>query len=186
MAAPTFTPAQREANLLTVSDLYLRGKTQASIAVQIGCSQQQVSGYLKKLYKRWQADAAQKIDRLKARELARLDKVEAEAWAAWERSQKDAEVETTTSIGEEKSIKFKREGQTGDSRFLDIVSKCIAQRCRILGVDAPTKMQLTGPNGGPVQTQDLPATPEEIQAAIDKAARELVELERAQPPEPAP
>lgn len=122
MDGPKFTPAQREANLLTVSDLYLRGKTQAFIGAQIGCSQQQVSGYLKKLYKRWEAAAVENIDRHKALELARIDKVESEAWNAWERSQ--------------------REGQTGDPRFLELVNKCCAQRCKIIGIEAPVRSEI--------------------------------------------
>jgi hypothetical protein len=143
---PKFTPAQREANLLTVSDLYLTGKTQAHIAGVIGCSQQQVSGYLKKLYKRWQADASANIDRLKARELARLDKVEAEAWAAWERSQEDAET-VTTNTGAQSGTTTKVEGQVGDPRFLERVGWCITQRCKIIGVEAPTKIAPTDPTG---------------------------------------
>lgn len=142
MAAPTFTPAQREANLLKVSDLYLTGKTQAHIAGVIGCSQQQVSSYLKKLYKRWEAAATANIDRRKAIELSRLDKVEAEAWSAWERSQRDAETETVTTTKDTTISVNKREGQTGDPRFLDVVNKCIAQRCRIIGIEAPQKVDL--------------------------------------------
>lgn len=142
MAAPKFTKAQREANLLKVSDLYLTGKTQAHIAGVIGCSQPQVSAYLRKLYKRWQDAATINIDHLKARELARLDKIEAEAWSAWERSQADAETETTSTFDGKATSTLKREGQVGDPRFLDIVNKCIAQRCKIIGIEAPQKIEM--------------------------------------------
>jgi phage terminase small subunit len=44
--------------------------------------------------------------------------------------------------------------------------------------------RFSGADGGPIQTQEVKATPEEIQAAIDKAARELAEQERrAEKPE---
>ena len=147
MAAPKFTKIEREAHLLTVSDLYLTGKTQAYIGTQIGCSQSQVSAYLRKLYKRWETAASANIDKLKARELARLDKVEVEAWAAWERSQADAETETTSTFDGKITTTLKREGQVGDPRFLDVVNRCIAQRCKIIGVEAPQKIAPTDPTG---------------------------------------
>lgn len=147
MAAPKFTKAQREAHLLTISDLYLTGRSQSYIAGVIGCSQPQVSGYLKKLYKLWQKEATANIDQRKAIELARLDKVEAEAWGAWQRSQQDAETDTTTTFNGQTTTTFKREGQTGDPRFLEVVSKCIMQRCKIIGVEAPQKIAPTDPSG---------------------------------------
>jgi hypothetical protein len=41
----------------------------------------------------------------------------------------------------------------GDPRFLAGIQWCIEQRCKILGLLAAVKNELTGKDGGPVQTE---------------------------------
>ena len=86
----------------------------------------------------------------KAQELAKIDEVERQAWVAWERSQEDAESTKVVETASDKRYEAQTKGQAGDPRFLDIVMKCVDRRCKILGVDAPVKQQVTGADGGPV------------------------------------
>ena len=144
---PKFTPQQREAHLVTVADLYLSGQPQTEIAKQIGVVPSQVSRYLTTLQARWQAAANEMIDARKARELARLDRLEREYWRAWERSQEDAETVKQKVSGKEPAAKVQAEkvskGQSGDPRYLQGILGCIEMRLKIVGGFAPTKVDLT-------------------------------------------
>lgn len=66
----------------------------------------------------------QAVENLREVEGQRLDRLQAAVWA--------------------KAIK-------GDLKAVETVLKVIAQRSRLLGLDAPVKTELTGPGGGPMQ-----------------------------------
>jgi predicted transcriptional regulator len=134
----------------TVADMYLRGKTQHEIGRHVGVSQAQISRDLAAVREEWRQSAIASLDEAKARELAKVDALEATAWEAWERSCRDAETlhaETTkgraTKDGaplpdlsrQAKTVK----GQAGDPRFLERVAWCVERRCKILGLDAAQK-----------------------------------------------
>ena len=185
MAQTKRTPIQRERDLLEISGLYLRGITQAEIASQLGVSQQQVSYDLKILQRRWLAESVAKIDERKARELAKVDRLEREYWEAWERSKLDAETVTLEKLGalkdgqgqivgtKVKEVK-KREGQSGNPSFLAGVQWCIDKRCEILGLDAPKKIDATskGEQIGNVDTD----------AIVSKLLPELTARNAQEPP----
>jgi hypothetical protein len=97
----------------------------------------------------------------KARELAKIDKLEREYYAGWRRSCEDEE--TTRQATKGKVVKRKdeegelvserpaevtrtRKGQAGDPRFLAGVERCIERRCKILGIDAPTRHEIKANN----------------------------------------
>lgn len=140
-----------------IADLYLKGNTQAEIADVLGCHQTTVSRDLKALQREWQTSSLIDFDEAKAQELAKIDHLEREAWLAYLRSQEDAE----TFVRKEKRpgtqvVKGAQEltstttGQVGDPRFLAIVDKCIARRCKIIGLDAPDRTEVSGPGGSPL------------------------------------
>lgn len=135
---------------MQVADMYLRGLSQPEIAQKVGVNQSQVSRDLKKLREEWLDRSIQAIDRRKAEELAKIDKLEMEYWDAWERSKKDSETTTIERYGSPptsgafgsvvpskiKEVK-KKEGRDGTAMFLAGVQWCIEQRCAIIGVYAP-------------------------------------------------
>lgn len=130
---------------------YLRGDTQAAIAADLGVSQQQISKDLNAIRKEWLASAIRDFDEAKSQELAKIDLVEVEYWRAWTRSQEDKEItysETGGKFGGKSGER--REGQAGNPAFLDGVLKCIERRCKILGIDAPERQELSGPGGTPL------------------------------------
>ena len=51
------------------------------------------------------------------------------------------------------SIEKTSMGQAGDPRFLAGVQWCIERRCKIIGIDAPTKSELTGAGGKPLTVE---------------------------------
>lgn len=137
-----------------VADLYLKGQSQFEIAEVIGRHQTTVSNDIKALQRQWLQDANVDFDEARSRELGKIDHLEREAWLAYLRSQEDEEtdVHKNTRWGEESS--FTAKGQAGDPRFLAIVDKCINRRCKILGLDAPQRRELSGPGGSPLIPSD--------------------------------
>jgi len=134
--------------------MYLRGALQSDIADELGVNQSTVSRDLKALHDAWQQSALADIDQAKGRELARIDELERTYWTAWERSLQDAETETqkavTVADGKRYEAATQRKAQMGDPRFLSGVQWCIEQRCKVIGLYAPTKQEVTGADGGPV------------------------------------
>lgn len=130
-----------------VSELYIQGHSQMAIAEQVGVSQPTVSTDLKTIQQQWRESAIRDLDSLREKELRKLDAVELEAWKAWQRSQKPAQEATVCTDGSTQKTVKKVAEQTGDPRFLDQISKCIASRRALLGLDAPTKIAPTSPDG---------------------------------------
>jgi uncharacterized protein YerC len=139
-----------------VSEMYLRGLYMSDIAQAMGVDTATISRDLAELRKEWLDRSVNHIDQKKAIELAKLDRLEVTYWEAWERSQRNAEIEITEQIGTrrkgkdteqdgivpERIRKTKRvEGQTGNPEFLKGVLNCITKRCDILGIDAPKKSE---------------------------------------------
>jgi predicted transcriptional regulator len=131
-----------------IADLYLQGEIQADIAEALEISQATVSRDIKALQGEWLASALVDFNEAKAQELAKIDKLEREYWDAWQRSCEDKEatlVENREAKGDKQSKSWlRREGQAGDPRFLQGVQWCIERRCKILGIDAPEKKEITG------------------------------------------
>lgn len=178
MAATKRTKGEREADQEVIARLYLAGKTQLEIADAVNAGRpeakhigpRQISESLKGIREAWLDRACEDYDSHVARELARIDQLEREAWEAWERSKRTARtvrtktspvppapaegqppaeppVETTVTEAE----------QVGDPRFLDKVGWCVETRVKMLGLSAPETSVLkgTGKDGAIVFTLDL-------------------------------
>ena len=147
--------AEIERDRRRIADLYLHGWLHADIAKDIGVAQSTVSRDLVALHGEWKKSALLDFNEAKARELAKVDRLEREYWEAWERSKQGQKRTTVKGRGgseddepthKEKSVTLD-EG-TGDPRFLQGVQWCIDRRCKVLGVDAPQKLEHTGKDGG--------------------------------------
>lgn len=140
-----------------IARLYLQGKTQNEIALARGVTQGQISKDLKKLQELWMASALRDFDAVKQEQLAKIDHLEREAWAAWERSLLDKEVTFTEQANasptaallaglpeddkpvlKKGSVRTKtyirKEGQTGNTAYLAQVQWCIEQRCKLFNL----------------------------------------------------
>ena len=138
-----------------VSEMYLGGKTQPEIARIVEVSQSTISVDLKWLQAEWLQTALMSFNKLKARELARIDRLEREYWVAWERSQLEYQstlTEQTDDIDSKTSdvrnvvrrkAQVKKEQRIGDKAFLTGIQWCIEQRLKIFGVYAAQKVALT-------------------------------------------
>lgn len=140
--------AAREREMELIAELYCKGWGLVKIGDKIGISRTQVMHDLRALRREWVRSGIAKIEERVATELAKIDNLEAVAWMAWDRSKEDNMTYTVTTL-EAKKIPGKKKGpprkktqeirkpSSGDPRFLERVSWCIDQRCKILGILRP-------------------------------------------------
>lgn len=144
---PARTPEQREKDLITISDMALRGRSLRQIAAQIGIAHSCIVAEMKLIRERWREDYTAKADEHITRELAKLERMETEAWDAWERSQAAAVTKRTRredglvakTINEVTST-----DQVGNSVYLQLAHDCMKSRRKLLGLDAPEKVEHSG------------------------------------------
>ena len=144
MAAPKRNKAQREVDLIRTAELYLEGHSVRVIARKLSAEREyslthvSIVTDIKLLLKRWRDAQLDDMDAALAAELARLSKLEVEAWEAWRRSQEDAVTVTEEDrTGRESGSTHRTQtaGQCGDPRFLAVIEKCVARRCSLLGLE---------------------------------------------------
>ncbi len=124
------------------------------------------------LSKRFRAEALEDITELRLRELEELAQVEAEAWKAWHRGigtkKKTITERNESGKGAHAKASMVTEELNGDPRYLAIILDCRKQRRAILGLDAPERKEVSGPDGGPIQIDDTERAAR-IQALISGA-----------------
>jgi Homeodomain-like domain len=140
--------ARRDARRQSVANLFLAGKTQREIGAALGVDHSTVSRDLAALREQWQQVAERDFRERAAVELARIDHLEAVAWAAWERScQQRVNRKTKKTKGrvdkdgallpDLDSAERTEADRDGNPRFLDRVAWCIQKRCEMLGILKP-------------------------------------------------
>jgi len=123
---------------VTIAEMYLAGHTQMEIAMHLHLSQSTISRDITIIHKEWQESTLLDFNDAKARELARIDKLEREAWIAWEES-KSAKRRITGHMSEgeinKNNARVVTENQNGDPRFLNQIERCIKLRIAIFGLE---------------------------------------------------
>lgn len=155
------TEGEREVDLIEIAKLYMTGETQQTIADHISkirpysLTRVTIHNDLKVLHERWKESQLVDFDTAKAKELAKIDRLENEYWFAWKRSLRMSEEiisekiqdsqttqsGTTPGYAREK-IKKKEVTTFGDPRYLQGVQWCVDKRCAIFGLDAPKKVDI--------------------------------------------
>ena len=144
MAATKRNKMQLDNDRRRTADLYLHGWTMQQIADEIGTQYEggltvgQIAYDIRVLIKRWRKEQLKSTDELMTRELERINRIEREAWDAWERSKQPVSEEIKkgrrrgeSDDGTAEIIRRTRE-QVGDDRFLARVAWCVEQRVRLL------------------------------------------------------
>jgi hypothetical protein len=146
-----------------VAELYLRGYDYVEIAERLNKTRQyqlspaNIANDISKIHERWQKSYLSDYDKLKARELARIDTLERAYWQAWEKSKEKKEKLRTLKIDDSMADKrgtkrptFSRlkaekeeENRDGDPKFLEGIQWCIQQRCKIMGFNAPQRIAVS-------------------------------------------
>ena len=119
------------------ADMYLKGWSQETIASFLEVSQATVSRDLDEVRAEWRQAATFDFDEARACELQKIDLIEREAWAAWQRSQTPLSgiVRTDRDGARGPSHRSSLKNSHGDPRYLDLVNKCVAQRCLLLALN---------------------------------------------------
>ena len=165
---------KREQDLARLSQIVARRrvddatdpKTQAEIGRSMGVSQMQISLDLRTLLERWRRAALDDTGTLVAAQRASLMEVVREAYAEWERSKVDRTEETrervaNESAGGDKSAaakspvgartKLRATTRTqpglGNPAYLSVVLAALSDERLLLGLNRPTKIAPTSPDG---------------------------------------
>lgn len=148
-----------------VAALYLRGVGQWEIARQVGVTQQCIAKDVRALEKEWQEAALIDIDTAKAKELARIDRLERVAWRAWQRSCRQKEkassrLEKKLDAAQGKTVSSKQtEARDGNAEYLKRVEWCISKRCELLKLNPPQRLEHGGSHEmPPIQTEVVELT----------------------------
>jgi hypothetical protein len=174
-----------------VAALLLRGTTnQFSILAALGMEPNQqstISRDIKAIREEWKASAVRDFDEAKGRELEKLEAIEADAWAAWERSRSERTITRTRRTekpgqspagkdGKESGAllqsalaESRKEQRDGEQGFLAVALKCVQERCKILGLHAPVRHAHGGDSSAPpVKVERI--TAEDLFSAQQSAA----------------
>jgi hypothetical protein len=149
-----------------VADMYVRGMKQMDIAEELKLSQATISNDIKAIQAVWKAACVRDFDLARQRELEKLDKLEREAWAAWERSQRPSQGATVREgkPGANGTTTKAMKQRDGDPRFLDVIHRCITSRRTLLGLDLQEQPTITH------------ATQINLGVSLDERRRDLLEI----------
>ena len=111
------------------------------------------------------------FDKRMAIELARIDRVEREAWLAYERKIGAKQRKKMSVKAGNKDGEVVMWDEAGDPRFLKIVLDCIDRRSALLGLDAPKKVGLSILDGIPPSEY----TDEELKILTNNPSTEQIE-----------
>lgn len=165
------TKEQQAYDIAFCSNLFLRGYTYREIADALNADlQKRNAGYtithqcvyydIQQTLIEWKRERMDNIDDYVTAELRKLDKMEVELWEAWEKSKTGKErVKNRTSAKprkvlteEEKTTDWygydetTNETSAGNPRFLDLLLNVQQRRAKMLGFDAPLKIEIPGYN----------------------------------------
>lgn len=156
------TTIEKERDYHFITNLYLKRYSLRSIAKML-CehvgnpkylSFKTIQNDLHVIMDRWREESITDIDKAKQTELNAINRLEQEYWKAWEKSIEDYEKKSkklkgTLSKEGGKSNPSEQEIATtemismGNPAYLAGIERCIERRCKILGIDAPSKMDVT-------------------------------------------
>lgn len=127
------------------SELLVRGYSVPEICKELEITKTTAYKLIKRITDEWRRSAMASINEVKAKELAKLDHIEAAAWEGWEKSKESRRKQTVDSdilklkdspaLRTPRKSKSVEEDRDGDPRYLDMILKCIDRRIRILGID---------------------------------------------------
>lgn len=133
---------------LRAMELAVLGWPQYQIAADLGISQAAVSKLVKRIETRLLRELAETVQRQKARQALRLEHLFAEAMRAWNESKADTtrrrqrKTQGGTGGAGATVAEIVVENQHGDPRYLDEGRKALADLRKLLGLDAPQKLDV--------------------------------------------
>ena len=131
------TSPQLAARRREVANLTHKGWTQAAIASHLKIPQGTVSRDLAAMREVWREFPVYDFDKVRFEQLQKIDLIEAEAWAAWQRSQEQRRSAALTRGKTGEQSRTSLQDQYGDPRYLREIARCVTQRYEMIGVQPP-------------------------------------------------
>ncbi|MFN0018634.1 MAG: hypothetical protein ACKVP0_10265 [Pirellulaceae bacterium] len=143
----------REQRKNSILDYYLKGWSLSEISQELKVARSTISKDIAAIREEWRCSRADSFHSQQLHELAKIDAIEREVWAQWESSKAEevtTRAETEVLITEENGRQVRRPGaervtrvtkiRNADPRYMDTIRWCVEQRCKILGLLAPSKV----------------------------------------------
>ena len=185
---------QRIYDIRFCADLFLRGYSYREIADALNrdlsargmgytITFQMVYYDLQQCLIEWKRERMDNIDDYVTQELRKLDKMEVELWEAWEKSKTGKERTKNRTSAKPRKVLTEEEKTTdwygydettnetsaGNPRFLDLLLNVQQRRAKMLGFDAPLKIEIPGYNAGTDDDKpkyDVKAIPDDMLFAL--------------------
>lgn len=178
---------EREARQEVAAREYLRGASLRKIGEIVGTSHVTVLNDINTIRERWKSNAERDLGERISEELAKIDNLESEYWNAWNRSREERKRQRlrTSGMGDVRAgksdvVEIDRTNETeeliGDPRYLAGVQWCIERRCKLLGIDAPTKadFSISGKNNAKIEIEVSKAEDKAILDAIKEVGSGII------------
>ena len=120
----TVTTDQIQHRRAKVSEMVVRGLTEAQMMNELSVSRATVATDKRAIRDAWQQSQQMNFDESRRLEAERIDRIMAEAFGAWEKSKAGG-----------------LRNPNGDPRFLELALKAVDRRCRLWGLDAPQRIE---------------------------------------------
>lgn len=184
---------QRIYDIRFCADLFLRGYSYREIADALNrdlsargmgytITFQMVYYDLQQCLIEWKRERMDNIDDYVTQELRKLDKMEVELWEAWERSKTGKTREKNRQNAKPRKVledgdnpeyygyeETTTETSAGNPRFLDLLLNVQQRRAKMLGFDAPIKIEIPGIKesiNGDAPKYDVSAIPDDLLFAV--------------------
>ena len=185
---------QRAYDLAYCSNLFLRGYSYRDIAQSLNADlAKREVGYtitfqmvyydLQQCLIEWKRERFDNIDDYITQELRKLDKIETELWEAWENSKTGKRREKNRTSAKPRKVltedektadwygydETTNETSAGNPRFLDLLLNIQQRRAKMLGFDAPVKIEIPGYNATTDDDKpkyDVKAIPDDLLFAL--------------------
>ena len=188
------TEEQRDYDIAFCSNLFLRGYTYREIVAALNADlAKRNAGYtislamvyydLQQTLIEWKRERLDNIDDYVTQELRKLDTMEQQAWKAWEvsktgkqrtkeKTNRGRPIKTDATEGDPEYYGYDEttvETSAGNPRFLDLLLNIQQRRAKMLGFDAPVKIEIPGYNAGTEDDKpkyDAAAIPKDLLFAV--------------------
>lgn len=159
------TTMQKIADRKFLVDGLLQGKTMYGVHQELNearkgeysLSYSQIVYDIKVIEREWVEHYLEDVNAMKAKELARIDRIERAAWDEWERSKRtiaktEKEQVENEQVGKD-NVAYQKHRKTrakkveqerdADKEFMKIIQWCVEQRCKILGLNAAQRYDIS-------------------------------------------
>jgi len=175
-----------------IEHLYVRGYSMRAIGAHLDLDAKMICAAVARIREQWQREMLSDFDAAIAEQLRKLDEVEMACWREFEESRQETEVEKESehtvgdyhsasgAAGQETQRRGRRQrrSKAANVRFLEVIERCIEQRCKIMGLYAPKEIAVTQRKINTSRLEDL--TTEELMQIAARRKREVESVAEAE------